>query len=182
MDPISLALGAVGLGMQIFGGAKQSQDAAKAAQISKDEAMQEQGINNVKQQQMDVEARRMQIENVRNSQRARAMATNAAVQQGASLGSGLQGGLSQISANQAFNGVGTNQAVSFGKQIFGYNNAISADKMQMADVSADSAKWAGVSSLGGAMMKAGPTVGAFGKGFGGFSLFGGGSPSGYGKG
>lgn len=183
MDPISLAIGAVGLGMSIFGGMGVSEKAGEAAQISKDEAQQEAGINAAKQQQMQIEARRTQLENVRNSQRARSMATNAAVNQGAQFGSGLQGGLAQISDQNTFNQQGVGQALSIGNQIGINNSLISVDKMKMADVQAQSSADAGLASLGGAIMKAGPIVGQIGQGFGGgmskaLSLFSPGSLSG----
>lgn len=164
MDPISLAIGAVGLGMSIFGGMGQASKSAEAAQISKDEAQQEQGINAAKQQQMEIEARRTQLENVRNSQRARAMATNAAVSQGAAQGSGLQGGLGQIQDQNMFNQQGVNQALGIGRQIGTFNSLISNDKMKMADVQSQSASDAGMASLGGALIKAGPIIGQIGAG------------------
>lgn len=185
MDPISLAIGAVGLGMQIFGGVSSASNASAQAKVSSDEASQEQGINNAKQQAMEVNARRSQMENVRNNQRARAQATNAAVSQGAQFGSGLQGGLAQISDETQFNMLGVNQALQTGQQIAGYNNTISSDKMQLATLGGQAATDQGISSLGGALMKSGPVIGQLGqnatKGFSsiGNSFFGGGSPSGY---
>jgi len=186
MDPVSLAIGAVGLGMQLFGGIGQSSEAKQAAAVSQDIARQEQGVNDVKQHQMDMEAQRMQMENIRNTQRARAMGLNAAVNQGAQYGSGLQGGLAQVTDQGLFNMQGVNFAKSYADQISGYNNAISGDKEQLASIQGQSSTDAGIASLGGALMKAGPTIGAFGKGVStgfsniGSSLFGGGSPSGYG--
>jgi len=186
MDPVSLTLGIVGLGMQIFGGMKQSEDAHRAAQISRDEATQEQGINDAKQKQMELEGRRTQLENIRNMQRARAMATNAAVNQGANLGSGLQGGLAQISDQSNFNMLGVNQGLQIGREIAGFNQNITQDKYRMADVQSQSATDQGIASLGGAILKAGPIVGQISQGFGGKQngfgfLMGGGSPSGYGR-
>lgn len=184
MDPITLAIAAVGVGMQIFGGIGQAGDAKKAAQLSKDEATQEQGINDQKQQAMELSARRQQMEIVRNQQRTRAMAIQSATNQGAQLGSGLQGGLAQIDDQSNFNLVGINSSLQTGRNIANYNQKISSDKMAMADVQADSATNAGYVSLGGTLLKAGPTIGALSKGFGGSNpfgfLMGGGSPSGYG--
>ena len=185
MDPISLAMGAVGLGMQIFGGIGQSQDAHEAAKISQDVARQEQGINDAKQKQMELEGRRSQMENIRNNQRARAMAENAAVNQGAQFGSGLQGGLAQIQDQSLFNMSGVNSALSIGREINSFNQNISADKQQLAQVQASSATNQGIATLGGAVMKAGPIIGQVSQGFGGFNIgntfMGGGSPSGYGR-
>lgn len=188
MDPLSLAFSAIGLGMQVFGGFGQAHNAHQAAAISQDVARQEQGINAAKQQQMELEGRRTQMENIRNNQRARAMAESAAVNQGAQFGSGLQGGLAQVQDQTLFNMSGVNSALETGRSISGFNNAISVDKMKLANVQADSATNAGIASLGGAFMKAGPIVGQLGQGFGGGgfgsgSVFmGGGSPTGYGRG
>lgn len=186
MDPISLAIGAVGLGMQIFGGMGQSENAHQSAAVSQDIARQEQSINDAKQKQMELEGRRTQMENIRNNQRARAMAENAAVNQGAQFGSGLQGGLAQVNDQSMFNMNGVNSALSIGREINSYNQNISGDKQQLAGIQADSATNQGIASLGGALLKAGPIVGQMSQGFGkmnfGSGLMGGGSPSGYGRG
>src|ERR1044071_3500172 len=160
MDPISLSLQAIGLGMQIFGGMSQSQHAKEASEISKDEAMQEQGINSLKQRQMELEAKRTQLENIRNNQRARAMATEAAVNQGAQFGTGLLGGLAQINDQTDFNMLGVNQGLEIGRGINQFNQKISQDKMRMADVQSSMATDQGWQSLGGSLLKAGPTIGA----------------------
>lgn len=180
MDPISLAIGAVGLGMQIFGGISSSQNAHQQAAVSQDVARQEQGINDAKQQAMELQGRRAQMENVRNVQRARAQAVQNATTQGAQFGSGLQGGLAQVTDQGLFNMQGVNDALQTGRQINTYNTAISGDKQQLASLGADAATDAGISSLGGALLKSGPMIGQMTKGFGNMSLFGGGSPSGYG--
>lgn len=183
MDPISLSIMAVGLGVSLFGAAGSASASAQAAKVSQDEVQHEQEISNTKQEQMHVEAGRMQLENIRNNQRARAMATNAATQQGAQFGSGLQGGLGQIQDETLFNMQGVNFAQKFSEDIYKQNIAISADKSQIASLGATQAKDQGIQSIGGALMKAGPMVGGLSKGFGGINigggLMGGGSPSGY---
>jgi len=198
MDPISIALSVAGLGMSIFGGfgsASATKEAAQYSQqeaaVSQDEARQQQGINDLKQQQMELEARRTQIENIRNAQRAAAVGLNNATNQGAQFGSGIQGAEGGIFSNALFNMQGVNQAVEIGRGINTFNKNISADRITMAGLegkiasakgaAADDAAWA---SLGGALMKAAPVAGQIGKGFSpNFNfLFGGGSPSGYGTG
>ena len=186
MDPISLAIGAVGLGMQIFGGASAASNAQAQARVAQDEASQEMGINNVKQQAMELNARRSQMENTRNIQRARAMSTEAAVSGGSQFGSGLQGGLAGETDQGLFNGVGVNSALQSGRQINTYNNNIDLDKMQMAALGGQAATDQGIASLGGALLKSAPTLGAVGQaGYSGLKglnlgqgLFGGGSPTG----
>lgn len=185
MDPISLAISAVGLGMQVFGGMGQAHNAKETASISQDVAKQEQGINDAKQRQMELEGRRMQMENIRNNQRARAMAENAAVNQGAQFGSGLQGGLGQINDQSLFNMSGVNSALQTGRELNSFNQNISQDKMRLASVQGQSATNAGIASLGGSILKAGPIIGQLSQGFGGNNLgssfMGGGTPSGYGR-
>lgn len=168
MDFISAGLGVVGLGMQIFGGFKGSEVASQQAEQSRYIAQDEQKINDQRRQQMLLESRRNQLQIFRNNQRLRAQATNAATQQGAQFGSGLQGGLAQIQDQGLFNSQGINQNVEIGQNIFGINNDISQHKMQLASLGGDAADAAGLASLGGALIKAGPTIGAFGKqlGFG----------------
>lgn len=188
MEFLSLAMGAVGLGMQLFGGAKQAGISQEQAAVSRDEARQEQGINDLKQRQMEMDARRQQLEQIRVAQRTASLAQARATEQGAQYGSGLQGGLAQITDQSLVNLTGINQAVEIGRGINTYNQNISADKMKMADLGGQDATAKGISSLGGAIMKAGPITGQIAQGFGSFSnnnfgssFMGGGSSSGYGK-
>jgi outer membrane murein-binding lipoprotein Lpp len=170
MDPISLALGAVGLGMQIFGGFAGASNAKEQAKVSQDEAIQEQGINNLKQKQMEIDANRQKLQQFRTAQQTAALATTRATNQGAQFGSGLQGGLAGITDQTLYNVQGVNQAVDIGRGINQFNNNISADKMKMASLGGEAATDQAITSLGGTLMKIGPTVGALGKGFGGFSF------------
>lgn len=189
MDPISIGLAAVGLGLQIFGGSESSKISKQQAQESMAIAADEQKINAQKQLQQQLESRRMQLQTVRNAQRQRAQGIAAAVNQGASTGSGLQGALGQNTAEEMFNLQGISQSGEISRNVFGINNDISSHKMRLAELGGDQAEAQGLASLGGSLVKIGPTVGAFGKDiFGGSgsglnfnSLFGGGSPSGYGR-
>lgn len=165
MDPLTLGLMAGGAALKIFGGMQQSNIAHQQASVSMDEAHQEQNINAQKQQQMQLQANRSQLENFRNVQRARAQGLNAAVNQGANLGSGLQGGQAQAEDQGLYNSLGINQNLQIGNTIAGYNQNISQDKIQMASLGGDAASAAGLSSLGGALMSAGPTIGNLSKGF-----------------
>lgn len=166
---LGIGVSAVGLGMSIFGGLDQSRIAKEQAGVSADIAKQEQGINNQKQQAMELAGRRQQLEIIRNNQRARALAENSATNQGAQFGSGLQGGLAQITDQSEFNLVGVNSALETGRSIAGFNNLISNDKIRLAQLGGDAASAAGFASLGGSIMKAGSTIGALSGGFGGKS-------------
>lgn len=188
MDFISAGLGIVGFGMQLFGGMESAKISKQQAQQSMAIAADEQKVNEQKQLQQQLESRRMQMQTLRNAQRQRAAGTAAAVNQGASGGSGLQGALGQNTAESMFNLQGISNSNEISGNIFGINNDISSHKMELARLGGDQAQAQGLASLGGSLMKIGPTVGAFGKdfsaGFGniGNSFFGGGSVSGYGTG
>lgn len=163
MDPISIGLGVVGLGLQLFGGSKQADASKQQAQVSGQIAQDEQAINAQKQQQMQLEGRRSQLQNFRNAQRLRAQATASATNQGAQFGSGLQGGIAGITDKATENTQGIDQGMKISQNIFGINNDISAKRVQMAQLGGQAAEGAGLASLGGALMKSGPTIGAFGK-------------------
>lgn len=164
MDPISLAIGAVGLGMSLFGGLSSSSNAKEQAQVSADEATQEQNINDQKQQAMEIDARRKQLETIRTNQKAQAMATEAATNQNAQFGSGLQGGLAEVQNQSLFNLSGINSSLDIGRNINQYNKNISSDKMKMASLGGEAATDQAITSIGGSLMKIGPTIGALTKG------------------
>lgn len=166
---LGAAIGAIGLGAQLFGGLDSAKVGKEQAAVSADEAKQEQGINDAKQQAMELSGRRTQMEDIRNTQRARAMSLNTATNQGAQFGTGLQGGLDQIMDQGLFNLSGVNSALQTGREINTFNSAISADKIRMAQLGGQSATDQGIASLGGALIKAGPVIGQFSQGFGGSS-------------
>lgn len=163
MDFLSAGLGIVGLGMQIFGGISGSQDAQRQAEISGQISQQEQAINAQKQTQMQLSARRQDLEIFRQTQRARAQSEAVATNQGAQFGSGLQGGLGQVQSQGMFNAAGINQNLEIGQNIFAANNQISGLRAQSAQVSSDQAFDQGIASLGGSVVRAGPIIGAFGR-------------------
>jgi len=164
MDPISLAIGAVGLGMSLFGGLSGASNAKEQAKVSADEAQQEQGINDQKQQAMEIDARRKSLETIRHSQQAQAMALASATSQGAQFGSGLQGGLAEVQSESNFNLAGINSSLQIGRNINQYNKNISADKMQMSSLGGQAATDQAITSIGGSLMKIGPTIGSLTKG------------------
>lgn len=171
MDPISLGLGVVGLGMQLWGQSESAsaskEYAMKTSALARGIAGDEQRLNEQKRIAMELSGKRQVMEVFRNNQRLRAQATAAAVNQGAQFGTGLLGGLAQIEGQSQDNALAINQGLITGRNIFGINNDISDKKMQQAQLQAQyqtsQADAQGLSSLGGALMKIGPTVGAFGK-------------------
>lgn len=159
MDPITIGLQVVGMGMQIFGGMSAADDAKREAELSKQISGFQQKQNEVRRQQMELSASRSQIENVRNMQRARAMATASAVNQGAQFGSGLQGGIAQINSAAGWQNLGIDQNLQLGNKMFDYQNQISGLQGQMADVKGQQAEDAAWASLGGSLMKSAGGIG-----------------------
>jgi hypothetical protein len=177
MDPLTIGLGIAGIGLQAYGAFSAAGHAKEAAAISKNIAGDEQRINDQKQQQMMLESSRLQLQQFRNIQRLRSQATAAAVNQGAQFGSGLQGGIAQVSDQGTTNLLGINQNREIGSNIYNINSDISAQKMKMADVQSQMATDQAWSSLGGAMVKNAGTIGdlgqnAYGLGKSAYSLFG----------
>lgn len=179
MDPLTLGLtlgsAAIGLGMQLFGGAKSADVSRQEANVSSDVATQEQGINVQKQTQQTLQANRMQIENYRNAQRQRALGENASVNQGSSVGTGFQssgyaGGQAGVTDMANWNSRNINQNSQISQNIFGLTSNINSDKSQLAQLGGQAATDQGIASMGGSILGA---SGIFGK-IGG-SLFGGSS-------
>ena len=163
MDPLTIGAGIVGIGLQLFGGFGASESAKRQAEISKQIAGDEQQINQQKYQQMQLEASRSSLQQFRNIQRMRAQATASATSQGAQFGSGLQGGLAEVTNEGMFNAQGINQNLQFGNTIFGINNDISSKKMQLADVQASQASDSALMSLGGSLVQNAGTIGKLGQ-------------------
>lgn len=160
MDPISIGLGVVGLGTSLFGMFGSVNNAHAEAQVSQDEIGLEQQQNDVRQQAMEASGRRNQLQVLRTSQRARSMAVQAGSTQTGSLsGSGVQGGEAETT-NEGYYGLkGINDQLTFGRQLFGLDAKISTDKQQMAALKGNDATDQGITSVGNALMKIGPTVG-----------------------
>lgn len=144
--------------MQLFGGMSASQNASEAHEIQGRIAGLEGKVNDQRRNQMELSARRQQMEIFRNAQRARAMGTNAAVNQGAQFGSGLQGGLAQVQDQSMVNSLGISQNLEIGRNIFGINDQISQQRVALSNVQSDMATNQGIASFGGSLMGAAGTI------------------------
>lgn len=137
------------------GASRQVEGASAQNQATKAITGYELQIEQQRFQAMELDARRQTMDVIRNQQRARALGLTNATAQGASQGSGLQGGYGQISgqANQNILGIGQNLAI--GRAIFGLNSDISQQKLAYAaggdiinEGSGMIAKAAGLSAIG----------------------------------
>jgi len=173
MDPFTLALTAVSVGTQLFSAFSGASDAKAAYGVQQDMAKQEQNINDQKQAQMELSAKRQSLEQFRVAQRLRAQGVNAAVNQGASLGSGLPGGEAQNSGQLFTNLAGINQNLQFGRDINQINSTISQDKIRLGGIQGQMATDQAIGQAGSAIGKAagplGSIFGGFGKSTGNYS-------------
>lgn len=182
MDPFTImAIGGLALqGAGLFGSSKANKEAEEAKRRSAAASQAIAGFqidqNEVRRNAMELSSRRQQTENIRNAQLQRSMALTAATAQGAQFGSGLGGGIGQISGQANWNALGISQNLEFGQKMFDIDNLINNQKMIQAQAGADiagaqgdAATWQGISSFGGNMLGASGTMGNVFKGFGGAS-------------
>lgn len=159
-NPIGAAAGIAGLGLSLFGGLEKAKASKEIAAAQQQIAGLEGQQDDVRRASMRLSARRQQIEVLRNQQRARSLALNAATSQGASMGSGLQGGYGQIAGATQWNLEGIQSSLASGEQMFDLNRLIGAQKQRIASAGGDAATASGISSIGGALSS---NVSNFGK-------------------
>jgi hypothetical protein len=153
MFPIAQgATAGLGLGLEAYGAYAgiQAQTGIQNAQAGIIAGQQQ--IQKLNYNQMQLQARRAQMEVVRNSQRARALALNNAVSSGSQFGSGLSGGYGQISGQSKTNELGISQNLEIGKQEYQANQAIDAAELQMSKYKGQQATAQGFSSLGSSLL------------------------------
>ena len=118
---------------------------------------------------MEIQSRRSSLENIRSVQRARALALNNSVTQGASLGSGLQGGYAQISSQGNYNEQGIAQSLMTGRSLFDISSQISDAKMQELSAKQGLQEGAAYSQLGNSISTSIPKLNQLSQGgLGGF--------------
>lgn len=164
---IPLIIAGVGLAMSAYSAYSSSQAQGKYSEeqtrvqgeISKLELQAEAQ----RRQQMELGSRRQSLELFRGAQRARALALTNATSQGASQGSGLQGGYGQISGDAYNNALGINQNLQIGRNIFDINAQISPLKAQLTSSTASYQTAAstaqGIGNIGGSLMNSASTFG-----------------------
>lgn len=162
MDPLTLGISAVGLGIQAFGGYSAARKAKEAYGIQSQITGLESQVNQQRQTAMELSARRQSMEIFRNNQRARSLALNNATNQGASYGnsSGLPGGLAQVQDQSTVNLSGVNQNLEIGRNIFGLDDQISKQKLALSGVQSQMMTDQSISQLGGSIAGSAKTLGS----------------------
>lgn len=142
-------LGAVvGMASSAYG-AYGSYEGAKAA------GQAQQNITGLQEQQdvqrqnlMELQARRSQMEVLRNNQRARSLALNNSTSQGAQFGSGLQGGYGQQQGQSGTNLLGIDQNLTTGRNQFNLTSQIDQQKILLGQANTQEATSKAISGFG----------------------------------
>ena len=167
MAAISTALIATaGVGLSAYGASQTMAGARASAAATQRQIQEELRAEALRKQAMELDARRKQMEMLRNRQRARAMALTSATAQGAAQGSGLQGGYGQISGQSNVNLLGVDQQIGIGNAMFGINQNISQARMGIAAGQAQMQQGGALTGLGGTIISNLGTIKSLSGGFG----------------
>ncbi len=142
-----LGLEGAGLAGQAVGAYMGYQAQQGISQANQNIAKDQQAINQQNLMQMKLNARRAQMEVLRNNQRARSMALSSSTGQGAQFGSGLQGGYGQIGGMAGTNLLGINQNLKIGETISTYNQDITNQQLALSKYGGQAATAQGIGSL-----------------------------------
>lgn len=155
----SLAVGGITAGI----GASEKQKAAKAAaQASAEYSAASQRAENLRRTQMELDAARKRRDIIRQTVVARSVAQSNANQSGALYGSGIQGGLAQISQEGNSQLVSMNQNLSIGEGLFDANADASAAQYAGNVAQVKAQEGAALFNFGLGLMKDAGTIGKVG--------------------
>jgi hypothetical protein len=155
----------VGVGLTAYGMYEQTQAAQTNYAAQQQATAAEQRNEAVRRRAMEFDAKRRQLEAIRNMQRARSVALANATNQGAGQGSGLQGGFGQISGQTGDVIEGIRGNLAFGRETFGNNIDLSNARLAMAAAGTQASFGAGLSSLGGSIISSLPAISGLSGGF-----------------
>lgn len=113
---------------------------------------------------MELDAKRTQLEIIRNHQRARALGLTSATAQGAQSGSGLQGGYGQVAGQSGVNLLGVQQNLGIGRDMFAINSGISQQRLRYAEGGDVINRGAGIIAQGAGIIAEGQGISAQGGG------------------
>lgn len=158
MDPLTLGIAGISMGMQLFGGLKSSSAASQAAGIQQNIIGDEEKENSLRQTAMEVSARRQSLEGFRRTQQLVAQSKMNATGGGSQFGSGLAGGLGQVKAEGLFNDQGIKQNLGIGEGLFSLDNQIDQQKIALSGVNSSIATDQSISNFGAALGKQAGTI------------------------
>ena len=145
---LSAVSGLAGAGLTAVGTLQQMEGAKKASEA-------QERAERIRATQMDLEATRQRRQTIRQALIAQGTAMNTAAAQGATEGSGIQGGLAQISGQANTNLAGINASQQLGTQMFAANADYARARTTQSTGS-------GLASLGGALFSNQQQIGRLG--------------------
>lgn len=168
-----MAIAGVGLATSLAGSLMASTAASSYYKGEQNIGQLELQVNDQRKLAMEVDARRRQLEVVRNNQKARALSQTSATSQGAQMGTGLQGSYGGISGQSNTNLLGVNQNLEIGRNIFGIDTKISEQRIANSGFQSQMNQGQGEASIGNTLMSSSGKAGSILQ-----SLFGGSSSGG----
>lgn len=164
MDPLTLGIGAIGLGLKLFNGFDAMSKSQQSYDIQSNITGLENNVNDQREKQMQLSARRQNLEIFRKTQQLKAQSLSGSVAGGTQFTSGEQGGQGEVTAEGAFNSFGVNANLEIGENIFSLNRQISAQKMALSGVQSSIATDQGIGSIGTSIMGGSDVIGKLAKG------------------
>lgn len=159
MEFLTAGIGLAGVGLSLFGSMAQANIAHQEAQVSGQIVQTDMDVNQQKYTQELLNTQRMQLENIRNAQKARSMALTSSVSQGAQFGSALPGAYGQISGQSNTNFLNTSENQQIGTSVFGLDQHADQLKIQLASLGGDMANAQGISAIGAGISKSASPLG-----------------------
>lgn len=157
MDPMTI-MAVSGMALNVFGGIMKSSGVSEANQAQQQEVQLQIKQDQVRRAYMETDARRKNLQVLRSQQQMQAMSLNNAVTQGAQFGSGLAGGMGQISGQANTNMLGINQNLYAGRQMFDLNQQIDQQKIMQLQGQQDESTGSGISSMGNSLIASMPAM------------------------
>jgi hypothetical protein len=160
MDPVTIGLTVAGFATSILGTMSASSDAKQISGYEQQNAGLEMQVNAQRKNAMEIDARRRQLDTVRNAQRSRhAAVATVQGQTGSTQGTGLQGAQAQLSGQGNFNLQGINQNLEIGRNIFGLDTSISQNKIAIAGLQGSQGTAQGIAAIGGDISRSATSLG-----------------------
>jgi hypothetical protein len=164
MDAVTLAVGAIGLGLKLWGGFSAMSAAKEAHGVESQITDLGNQVTDQKRIQMQMDAGRRNLEIFRRTQQLKAQSLAGATAGNSQFGSGEAGGQGAITSAGFFNAEGVNNNLAIGQNIFGLDKQISNQKLALSGIQTTIATDQGIGSTGSSMMGSAETVGKLSKG------------------
>jgi hypothetical protein len=153
------AISLAGVAVSLDAALDESKQQQRYYDVSKQIVQVQQQENLERKKAMEYSARRQEMENLRNGQKAIAAATNFAANSGGLFGSSVKGARGSADAQVAFGSQGISQAVQTGRAMYGLSEQQTAFQMQQADIMSNIASDKGQEAIGNALISGGSALG-----------------------